>query len=149
MANRQAGHEHGNVSIFKQPAILTTLSSYLFPDIRGRFEKRALEDAWDAFQANFPFYLTSLNFYYLLLSAPDLRECLELKKFHFDCQVQESFLDPLGQAANIFKEGLATGPLATEADDLGVPAGITELEILDDALARVVTAINALNDRGI
>ena len=104
-----------------------------------------LENAWVVFQKNFSFYLASLNFYYLLLSAPDLRKSLEVDKLHLNYQVQALFLVPLGQASNMFKQGQTTRPLGAETDVPGVQAGLSELQILDDCLARVTAAIDALN----
>ena len=55
------------------------LAPYLFPDLRifeGKLTDTELPEQWPLFKANISFYLASMNFYYLLLSARSLtRSC--------------------------------------------------------------------------
>ncbi|KAI9780715.1 MAG: hypothetical protein M1816_002764 [Peltula sp. TS41687] len=141
LANRNRVVYYGEDGVFKQPALLTTLSPYLFPDLRDLFQNTSIEYDWIVFQLNLPFYLASLNLYYLLLSAPDLRSSLEIDKLHSDYQVQTLFLTPLAQASKRFQQEQTIEPLEAGESDPEVHADMSGLQILDDRLDRVTAAI--------
>ena len=92
------------------------------------------------------FYLATLNFYYLLLSAKPLHKALDVNGLHANNDIGGSYLHPLRQVAATFRKGMAAGgELRIEEGEQGVQAGEGDLRILEDALDRVEKGVVQLN----
>lgn len=146
----QESHSHGNTnnrSIFATSVALDTLSPYLFPDLTHDLSSANLTDSWLFFEQNLHFYLASLNFYYLLLSAPHLHENLAIGDLHSNTDIAGSFLQPLRTASAKFREeGKEGGQLYTAWQEAGNADGhFAELQLLDVTLERVTGAVARLN----
>ncbi|KAI9794949.1 MAG: hypothetical protein M1833_007323 [Piccolia ochrophora] len=131
-------------SIFATPAALDSISHDLFPTMTHSLDPASHPNAWETLKANFTFYLAALNLYYLLCTAPLLRDNLGVEMVHANNDIHHSFLDPLRQASVRFKKELTEGSLAKTEGEAGALAGVTDLQILDDALDRVTNAVEAL-----
>ncbi|KAF2643986.1 DUF1760-domain-containing protein [Massarina eburnea CBS 473.64] len=97
-------------SIFATPVALQTTSPFLFPDLTHSFNTTiAISDAFMQFRQELGFYLATLNFYYLLLSARPLHENLDIKGLHEKSGMEGHFLTPLKEVCGRFKESLKEG----------------------------------------
>ncbi|KAI9834294.1 MAG: hypothetical protein M1826_004220 [Phylliscum demangeonii] len=137
-------------SLFMQPDTLRGLAPYLFPDLRASFEEGSTSDEWDLILTNFNFYLASLNFYYFLLVAQDLRKRLDVEALHADdLHPGLSFVQPLRLAASRLRRNSRTGgpPVAPDVQgaDFWLHQGLSDLLLLEDALERIRTALSALD----
>ncbi|TKA29154.1 hypothetical protein B0A50_03664 [Salinomyces thailandicus] len=143
------GHQHGAdveetpKSVFATPLALDSLAPYLFPSLQAELVTAPLHDAWMNFQTNISFYLTSLNFLYLLLSARHLHQSLGIKDLWTNSDVAGSFLQPLRDAGKRFKEAMEDGGKLEEerTDEL-----LAELGLLDETIERVTNAVRFLNE---
>ncbi|KAF2817743.1 DUF1760-domain-containing protein [Mytilinidion resinicola] len=105
-------------SIFATPIALTSLAPFLFPDLSTTILPPVpISEAWATFRNELGFYLATLNFYYLLLSATFLHEALDIAGLTETADVGGSFLGPLRQAVSVFKDSLKEGgELAAEEE---------------------------------
>lgn len=143
-------HAHGsnkNSSIFATSVALDTLAPHLFPDLTHDLSSANLTDSWLFFEQNLHFYLASLNFYYLLLSAPHLHENLAIGSLHSNNDIAGSFLQPLRIASARFtEEGKEGGQLYATWQEAGDNDGrLAELQLLDATMERVSGAVARLN----
>ncbi|THZ27439.1 DUF1760-domain-containing protein [Aureobasidium pullulans] len=135
-----------NDSVFATPVALDSLAPYLFPDLTHDLTSTSITESWLTFQQSLHFYLASLNFYYLLLSAQHLHEPLAIGDLHSNNDVAGSFLQPLRVASARFKEGKANGELASVWEDTGKnDTHMAELDLLDVTLERVTAGVTRLN----
>ncbi|KZF26506.1 DUF1760-domain-containing protein [Xylona heveae TC161] len=138
-------------SVFSTPVALDTAAPFLFPDLSADYPGAStlqgshLLEKWTTFRLDLPFYLASLNFYYLLLSATHLHAALDISNLHSNNDIGGSFLGPLREASKVFQASLKDGPLAQEEGKDSAQASILELEILDETLHRVTQAVAKLN----
>lgn len=134
-------------SIFATPVALSTVSPFLFPDLTHDLSTPSLEQSWTRFKLNLSFYLATLNFYWLLLSAKHLHETLDIPGLHQSADVGGSFLWPLREAMGRFEEGLKEGGQLWEMEGGhdGVRAAEADLRLLGHALDRVEQGVKALN----
>ena len=134
------------VTVFTTPVALDTLAPFLFPDLHPVLATPPLLEAWTSLKACFSFYLATLNFYYLLLSASHLQPLLKSTSLHKTEDVDFSYLEPLRQASARFEEALTSsdGPLREEEGEAGINAGRADLKLLDNALDLVANARKAL-----
>lgn len=133
-------------SVFSTPVALDSLAPYLFPDLTHDLTAKSITESWLVFQQNLHFYLASLNFYYLLLSAQHLHEPLAIGDLHSNNDVAGSFLQPLRVASARFREGKANGELASVWEDRGDnDAHMAELGLLDVTLEKVTAGVARLN----
>ncbi|KAG9947775.1 DUF1760-domain-containing protein, partial [Aureobasidium melanogenum] len=134
-------------SVFATPVALDSLAPYLFPDLTHDLTTKSITESWLVFQQSLHFYLASLNFYYLLLSAQHLHEPLAIGDLHANNDVAGSFLQPLRVASIRFKEGKASGELASVWEDTGDDdnAHMAELGLLDMTLEKVTAGVARLN----
>jgi hypothetical protein len=133
-------------SVFATPVALDSLAPYLFPDLTHDLTAKSITESWLVFQQSLHFYLASLNFYYLLLSAQHLHEPLAIGDLHSNNDVAGSFLQPLRDASARFKEGKANGQLASVWEDTGDDdAHMAELGLLDMTLEKVTAGVARLN----
>lgn len=145
----EGGHSHDehplesdDKSIFATPVALESLGPFLFPPIRDLIVEAPIQEAWQDFQANVSFYLASLNFLYLLLSAKQLQQHLEVGELWTNNHVESNFLQPLKEAKARFETELAeNGSLASEKDD----RIMGELVLLDETLQQVTSASSRAN----
>jgi hypothetical protein len=84
-----------------------------------------------------------LNFYYLLLSAPHLREAVDLKGLQERHQIHARFGNMLGKAVEQFRTGLQ-GILQTEEGEEGTKAGMMDLDLVEHVLGRIESAESVL-----
>lgn len=139
--------EGGNVSIFATPVAVDSLSPYLFPDLTHDLSASSVENSWAVFDQSLQFYLASLNFYFLLLSAEHLQHALNIASLHKNHDIGGSFLGPLREATGRFREGAKTGGelekrWAAEGD---VNEELAKIELLDATLEKVNAAVAKLS----
>ena len=115
----------------------------MFPSLDLDLNKAALAEAWQTFQLNLSFYLTSLNFVYLLLCAKHIHHALGIADLWKDNDVAGSFLQPLRDANNRFTAALGDGGELAEERTNGVMA---ELTLLEETIERVMHAVHFLNE---
>jgi hypothetical protein len=133
-------------SVFATPVALDSLAPYLFPDLTHDLTTKSITESWLVFQQSLHFYLASLNFYYLLLSAQHLHEPLAIGDLHSNNDVAGSFLQPLRDASARFKKGKANGELASVWEDTGDDdVHMAELGLLDMTLEKVTAGVARLN----
>ncbi|KAF2156622.1 DUF1760-domain-containing protein [Myriangium duriaei CBS 260.36] len=136
-----------NTSIFATPIAIDSLSPYLFPDLTHDLSAPSIIDSWASFDQNLQFYLGSLNFYFLLLSADHLQQSLNIGELHVNNDIGGSFLGPLGEATARFrKDSRAGGELSKRWTDEGdFAAEVAKLELMEATLERVTTAVAQMN----
>lgn len=133
------GHDHR--SVFATPYALDSLGAYLFPDLHADLVTAPIQDAWHNFQINVAFYLASLNFVYLLLSAKHVHQALEVSDLWKNHDVAGSFLQPLREARTRFAQELSEGgALASEGNE----SVLGELVLLDETIQQVTRAVTHL-----
>ncbi|KAI5211001.1 hypothetical protein AUEXF2481DRAFT_39157 [Aureobasidium subglaciale EXF-2481] len=136
----------GDASVFATPVALDSLAPYLFPDLTHDLTANSITESWFTFQQSLHFYLASLNFYYLLLSAQHLHNPLSIGDLHSNNDVAGSFLQPLRAASARFKEGKANGELADVWEETGGDdTHMAELGLLDVTLEKVTAGVARLN----
>ncbi|KAK0659666.1 hypothetical protein DIS24_g3879 [Lasiodiplodia hormozganensis] len=132
-------------SIFTTPVALATIAPFLFPEITHDLSGPSISEAWQKFKLNLSFYLATLNFYYLLLSAKPLHKVLDIPGLHEGNDVGGSYLFPLRQAVGSFRKSLEEGELKSEEGEQGVAMGLGDLNVLEDVLDRVESGVKMLN----
>ncbi|KAK0352376.1 YAP1-binding protein 1 [Friedmanniomyces endolithicus] len=130
-------------SVFATLFALESLAPYLFPSLHVDLISVPAAEAWQIFQLNLSFYLTSLNFLYLLLCAKHLHHSLSIAELWKNNDVAGSFLQPLRDAAKRFGKALDDGG---ELTDERTPGVIAELMLLDETIERVTNAVRFLNE---
>lgn len=141
-------HDHEDTSIFATPVALDTLGPYLFPDLTHDLASPSITESWLSFEQNLHFYLASLNFYYLLLSAKHLHKTLALGNLHTNNDIAGCFLQPLREASAKFKQAGREGREELSGkfrEDGDANERLAELELLDATLERVTAAVKGLN----
>lgn len=131
------GIEDETPSIFSTSLALDSLSPFLFPSLHTDLITAPLDEAWLHFRANLSFYLASLNFLYLLLCAKHLHDNLSIRDLWSNNDVAGSFLQPLREASERFRN--------SEAEELGDEVA-AELNVLDEAIERVKRVVRFLNE---
>ncbi|KAF1826964.1 DUF1760-domain-containing protein [Dissoconium aciculare CBS 342.82] len=135
-------HDHSERSIFASPYALDSLGAYLFPAIQALGPDAHIGDAWIDFQVNVSFYLASLNFLYLLLTAGHLHQRLDIPDLWSNNDVPGSFLQPLRNLATQFQAELKEGgALASESSG----SVLAELQLLDETIQKVTKAASRLS----
>ncbi|KAK3680209.1 YAP1-binding protein 1 [Recurvomyces mirabilis] len=129
-------------SVFATPLALDSLAPYLFPSLEADLLRAPVADAWQTLQLNLSFYLTALNFLFLLLSARHLHRGLEIADMWRDNDVAGSFLQPLRDAEKRFSKGIDEGGELAEERTNGV---VAELLLLNETMDRVTKAVRYLN----
>ncbi|KAL8874832.1 MAG: hypothetical protein Q9192_009139, partial [Flavoplaca navasiana] len=140
-------NENDKISIFATPVALDTLAPYLFPSLAPSLLRPPLTEAYQTLQQNFGFYVSVLNLYYLLLTNTHIRNRLDIADLHSNHDIGGSFIGPLAQAVERFREGLSSGEgeLATDLGEGEGTAGLSDLSILEDRLKMVREGIKGLN----
>lgn len=149
-ANPPGSHhseDHDHASVFATPVALDTLAPYLFPDLTHDLASSSIEDSYMRFSQSLSFYMATLNFYFLLLSATHLHDTLKIGDLHNNNDVGGSFLHPLKIASEKFRnEGKEGGKLEEAWKESGdAESRMMELELLDATLERVTMAVASLN----
>jgi len=139
--------EHEKASVFATSVALDTLAPFLFPDLTHNLTAADVTDSYISFEQNYSFYMATLNFYFLLLSAPHLHDTLAIGDLHTNNDVGGSFLYPLKSAAQKFREeGKDGGKLAEVWKESGsAEEKLAELGLLEMTVERVMQAVAALN----
>ena len=137
------------ISLFATPIALSTLSTYLFPDLTHDLTNPSLLEGWMAFKPNVPFYLATLNLYRLLLSNHHLRETLDVGALHVDNDIGGSYLWPMKQGCERFKQDLESeGEIADEEGESGTSMALGEVSIVQMVLGEVEAGVLELNKTG-
>ncbi|KAF4553793.1 Hypothetical protein D9617_6g095260 [Elsinoe fawcettii] len=134
-------------SIFATPVALDTLSPYLFPDLTHDLSAASISEAWTTFEQNLQFYLASLNFYFLLLSAEHLTKALSIGDLHKNNDVAGSFLGPLREASARFQSDAKSGGELSKRwnEDRDTNEQLARLQLLDATLEKVTQGVAKLN----
>ncbi|KAF1951262.1 DUF1760-domain-containing protein [Byssothecium circinans] len=139
-------------SIFATPVALQTTSPSLFPDLTDSFNATiSISDSFMRFRQELGFYLATLNFYYLLLTARQLHENLDIKGLHEGSGMEDHFLKPLKEISERFtaslKEGgelrIAEGGEGTANQENLVQAQM-DIELLQHVLSQVESAVTKI-----
>jgi len=136
-----------NTSVFATPVALDTLAPYLFPDLTHDLSSSGVMESWIVFEQNLHFYLASLNFYFLLLSAKHLHKTLDIPDLHSNNDIAGSFMHPLRIASQRYREEQKAGTDLTLKwkQDKEEGKHLAELELLDATLEKVTRAVADLN----
>lgn len=139
-------HSEAETSIFATPVALSTVSPFLFPDLTQSWTSSVeVSESWMHFRTNLGFYLSTLNFYYLLLTAKMLHENLDIAGLHKSSNVEESYLAPLKKVISKFRDELQDGgELAIAEGEENVGTANADLTILEDVIERVELGIKQL-----
>lgn len=137
-----AAATNGEKSIFATSHALDSLAPYLFPSLQTDLVTAPVQHAWMTFRSNFSFYLASLNFIYLLLSAKHLHQALGISDLWNNNDIAGSFLQPLREASVRFQQEMGPGRELEEARDEGV---VAEMALLDETVAAVIRGVGVLN----
>ncbi|KAI4728758.1 DUF1760-domain-containing protein [Aureobasidium sp. EXF-10728] len=133
-------------SVFATPVALDTLAPYLFPDLTHDLTAKSITESFVTFQQNLHFYLATLNFYYLLLAAGHLHEALAIGDLHSNNDIAGSFLQPLREASQRFRQGKVAGELDSVWEETGdEDEKMAELGLLDVTLEKVTAGVARLN----
>ncbi|KAI9827336.1 MAG: hypothetical protein M1819_006978 [Sarea resinae] len=144
-------------SVFATPVALDTLAPFLFPALDAEYslsgdnsskdnDASPLSGQWGTFKAQLSLYLTTLNFYYLVLASRPLHAALGVPHLHARHDVAGTYLAPLRQASSRFRaalrptegDGGGGGSLVgEEGGESGAAMAAAELDLLDDVLARI------------
>ena len=139
--------DDSNTSIFATPVALSTSAPFLFPDLTHSYQSAVeISDSFMQFRTELGFYLASLNFYYLLLSARPLHETLDMKGLHKNSQMQNHFLTPLKEVSVRFRESLGEGGelrIAEDSEENTTQARM-DIELLEHVIAKVEAAVGNL-----
>jgi hypothetical protein len=139
--------DNSDTSIFATPVALSTTTPFLFPDLTHSYQSTVeISDSFMQFRTELGFYLASLNFYYLLLSARQLHETLDIKGLHKNSQMDNHFLTPLKEVSIRFKENLGKdGELRiAEGSEESVVQARMDIELLEHVVAQVEAAAGKL-----
>lgn len=135
-------------TVFSIPIALDSLGPFLFPDLTQELSSPDVVAVWETFDQQSPFYLASLNFYFLLLSAKHLWKPLALPALHTNNDVAGSFLQPLRDAVARFRseaeEDSALAGLWRDKETRDEKLG--QLKLMQYTLDKVTQAVIALND---
>lgn len=129
-------------SIFATPLALDSLAPFVFPSLASDLLTPPMEESYATFAANLSFYMSSLNFLYLLLCAKHLHGRLEIQDMWKDNDVHGSFLQPLRDASARFKKAMEPG---RELEEDKTESALAEINVLDEAVERVTKAVGGLN----
>lgn len=132
-------------TVFSTPVALEAIGPLLFPDLTEQMAASNLSESWLAFKIHLGFYLASLNFYYLLLTAKYLHGPLQVASLHEQHDIGGSMIGPLRQMSSRFRQCLQGGELADEEGPEGVKAGLLDLDIMEHVLGRVEQGVVELN----
>ncbi|KAF2000967.1 DUF1760-domain-containing protein [Amniculicola lignicola CBS 123094] len=155
-ANMPGQHSHGesphshesepSQSIFATPVALSTVAPFLFPDLTSSFASKVeVSETWMEFRTEFGFFLSALNFYYLLLTAKMLHENLDIVGFHKNNNIDEQYLKPLKDATVRFrKEFQNGGELSSVSDMEDVTTSLGDISLLEDVVGRVEKGVQGL-----
>ncbi|KAI9687745.1 MAG: hypothetical protein M1822_001825 [Bathelium mastoideum] len=139
-------HGEATPSLFATPIALSSLSTYLFPDLTHDLTQQSLLEAWEVFKPNVPFYLATLNLYRLLISNQHLRKTLDVGALHADNDIGGSYLWPLKQACEAFKKDLdGGGEIAEEEGGAGYSTALGEVAIVQMILEEVQSGVVEMN----
>ncbi|KAI9713129.1 MAG: hypothetical protein M1820_001114 [Bogoriella megaspora] len=133
-------------SLFASPIALSTLSTFLFPDLTYELTQQTLLDAWTVFKSNVPFYLAALNLYKLLLSNAHLSDNLDIGSLHKDNDIGGSYLFPLKRACQKFQKDIEDdGAVAEEEGKPGIFTALGEISIVLMVIEEVEKGVTSLN----
>lgn len=134
-------------SVFKSSITLETLAPLLFPSVEADLVLAPLHAAWISYQLNSSFHLAVLNFLYLLITADQLRDALDISDLWKDGDVAASYIQPLQQAEQRFIKAIKSQDAEIACDNEAEREQLlAELNILTDALAQVTSVVPKMNE---
>lgn len=138
-----------DANVFATPVALHTTAPFLFPDLTSTYTSEDLPNLFIQFRQDLGFYLATLNFYYLLLSAKALHSTLDIKSLKRDSKLEECFLKPLKEVVGRFKGALEeggelVGEIEGGKEEEWVGQARGEVELLEHVLGRVEGAGKAV-----
>lgn len=144
--NDSQDSENEDASVFATPVALHTTAPFLFPDLTSTYTSTAdLSEVFMQFRQELGFYLSALNFYYLLLSAKPLHPILDIPSLHKDSKLDQHYLAPLKEAVQRFKPALEKdGELVGDESEGWVGQARGEVELLEHVIGRVEVAERGL-----
>ena len=125
-------------SFFASVHALDAIAPYLFP----AFTPSTFEQSM--FSLQIPFLLAVLNFYYLLCTSQPLRERLCVATVTTQHDILGRFINPLRELTNNLRPDPGIGVLSLEEAEQP-PVDRADLDLLDEALERVETAMKPLS----
>lgn len=133
----QAHDEDGETNIFATPVALSTVSPFLWPDITSHYASvdSDIAEAWMQFRQELGFYVAALNFYYLLLQAPQLHETLGIKQLQLT-----HYIVPLKKVAARFQEELNAGGEKLDLEGEGLDQAKADVGLLEKVIEWVESA---------
>jgi hypothetical protein len=134
-------------SVFSTPVALSEVSPFLFPDLTSSWTSSVqISESWMEFRTELGFYLSTLNFYYLLLKAKVMHANLDVAELHKKSNIEAGYLAPLKQAVGKFKKALEDGgELAIAEGKEGVGAAKMDLARIEDMITIVEKGIRELS----
>lgn len=132
-------------AIFATRVALDTTAAFLFPDLTDKIIAPDELDTWVEFKANLSFYMSVLNFYYLVLSAPQIRGRLQIAGLHEEHNVDSHYVWPLRESCKVFAELPPDSVVAQVEGAEGMMVARMDMMLLEDVLSRVVQAVKALS----
>lgn len=133
----ESGSASSRALMFATPIPLNATAMFLFPDVTSLSISSNDLELWTGFKANLSFYLSVLNFYYMLLSAPEIGYCVEIAKLHTTHHVEHRFLQPLQESCRVFGEVAQDSFLAQVEGPEGIRMAQMDVMLLEDVLSRV------------
>ncbi|MCJ1403302.1 hypothetical protein MMC11_006525 [Xylographa trunciseda] len=122
------------VFTFASPKTLKSLGLYLFTiDTPGEHP--------GGYMGQIPFYMTTLNLYYLLWVSPVLRERLQVPAFDKLCDIQGRFVEPLKAICQALLDAPSQSGIRTDHE-------IAEIQLLETTVDMVLAAVKKVQSGG-
>jgi hypothetical protein len=133
----QAQDEDGETNIFATPVALSTVAPFLWPDLTNHYTSidTDIAEAWIQFRQELGFYVAALNFYYLLLQAPQLHDTLGIKQLQLG-----DYIEPLKKVAARFQEELNAGGEKLNLEGEGLDQAKADVGLLEKVIEWVEIA---------
>jgi hypothetical protein len=133
----QAQDEDGETNIFATPVALSTVAPFLWPDLTNHYTSidTDIAEAWIQFRQELGFYVAALNFYYLLLQAPQLHDTLGIKQLQLG-----DYIEPLKKVAARFQEELSAGGEKLNLEGEGLDQAKADVGLLEKVIEWVEIA---------
>jgi hypothetical protein len=144
MAACQADKSNSTSSSFSSPTALASIATVLFPAQHDLAVDTDMTETWVSFAANLSFHLASLNLYYFLLTATEVRDRLQIEAFHKDYQMRHISLTSVAELVERLRESLTSGDVASNMEDGDVANARLDLSLVADALGRIDAKLTSL-----
>jgi hypothetical protein len=124
----QSQEEEGETNIFATPVALSTVAPFLWPDLTTHYTslETDIPEAWMQFRQELGFFVAALNFYYMLLQAPQLHDTLGIKQLQLG-----QYIDPLKKMAKRFQQELEAGGETLDLEGEGLEQAKADVGLLE------------------